>query len=244
RAGYLAYSTILEFVAANAERVTGLVERARSETVDMGAEPRGEVAVTLEYGAEDDPADYLLVRERGSREDTVRITGARLMKKPVPTRMRPRPWAYLLPRDAEEAVAMLRRHRITVERLEAPAFLQVQGYAVAGVTYEQAYNHAAALRVEVGEVLTLDREFPAGTYVVPTAQYLGRLAAHMLEPESADNVVYWNTMDAWIPRPGRDRTSVSSDGSGLSDGGGQEEPPVVPIYKLMRPAALSSSLVE
>ena len=45
-------------------------------------------------------------------------------------------------------------------------------------------------------------EFPVGTYVVPTAQTLGRLVAHMLEVETEDNVVYWNTMDAWVPRPG------------------------------------------
>ena len=78
----------------------------------------------------------------------------------------------------------------------------MDAYTVAGVTYEQAYNHAAAMRVEVGSVLTLERDFPVGTYVVPTAQPLGRLAAHMLEAETDDNVIYWNTMDAWVPRPG------------------------------------------
>jgi hypothetical protein len=250
RAGYLTYLTILEFVADNAERVMALVERARAETIAMGAEPRGEIAVTMEYGPEDDPANYLLVRDRGSRQDTIRVTGARLMKKPIATRFRARPWAYLLPRDAEDAVAMLRRHGITVERLEAPALLQVQAYTVADVTYEVAYNHAAALRVEVGEVLSLEREFPTGTYVVPTAQYLGRLAAHMLEPESDDNVIYWNTMDAWIPRPEADAPaslgggsrSAGGQGNGSQNGGG--DPALVPIYKLMRPAALSSAVVQ
>ncbi len=250
RAGYLAYLTVLEFVAQNADRVMGLVDRAREETVAMGAEPRGEVAVMMEYGAEDYPVDYLLMRGggrggNGAAGDTIRVTGARLMKKPVPTRFRPRPWAYILPRDAVDAVAMLRRHSITVERLEAPATIEVDAYTIADVSYEQAYNHAAAMRVEVGEVLTLERDFPIGTYVVPTAQPLGRLVAHMLEPETDDNVIYWNTMDAWVPRPGGSRAG----GGGLPNADREPTvpvsgPPLVPIYKLMRPTGLTSAIVE
>jgi hypothetical protein len=239
RAGYLAFLTILRFMAENAERATGLVERARAETLAMGAEPRGEIAVNMEYAAEDYPVDYLIVQgggRSGAPEETVQVRGARLMKRPVATLLRPRPWAYVLPRDAVDAVAMLRRHGITVERLEAPATLRVDAYTVEGVSYEQAYNHAAALRVDVGRVVTLDQQFPAGTYVVPTAQYLGRLVAHMLEPESSDNVVYWNTMDAWIPRPG---ANASGSGSDLL-----ASEPVVPIYKVMRPTELPSTVIE
>ena len=78
-------------------------------------------------------------------------------------------------------------------------------------------RRAHNVTLEVGEVVTQARLFPAGTYVVPTAQSLGRLVAHMLEVETRDNVVFWNTMDAWIPRS-----------------------EVVPIFKLMTPAALST----
>ena len=247
RAGYLAYLTVLEFAARNAQRVMALVERSRAEAVEMGAAPRGELAVMMDYEAEDYPVDYLLVRGGGrgagaTPEDTIEVRGARLMKKPVATRLRPRPWAYLLPRDAVDAVAMLRKHGITVERLEAPVRLPVDAYTVAGVSYEQAYNHAAALRVEVGSVLTLERDFPVGTYVIPTAQSLGRLAAHMLEPETDDNVIYWNAMDAWVPRPG---TRAAPDG-GLPnpDSSAPSGPPLVPIFKLMRPTALTSAVVE
>jgi len=78
---------------------------------------------------------------------------------------------------------------------------------------------------------------------VPTAQYLGRLVTHMLEPETEDNVVYWNTMDAWIPR------SADAVGGGRGFGGrgaggrGLARPPVVPIYKLMTPTALSTQVM-
>lgn len=268
RAGYLGYLAAVRFVAENAERVRALVERARAETVAMGAEPRGEIAVTMEYAAEEEPVDYLLVRGSGQREDTIEVRGARLMKRPVATRLRPRPWAYVLPRDAEAAVAMLRRHGIAVERLTAPARLSVDAYTIAGVTYEQAYNHVAALRVQVGEVVRVERDFPSGTYVVPTAQHLGRLAAHMLEPETDDNVIYWNAMDAWVPRPEGGRAGASPSGQGARGVGGRAgggggagsgagalstaaggrgtagTVPLVPIFKLMRPAPLAAEVVE
>ena len=166
------------------------------------------------------------------------------MKRPVATKLRPRPWAYILPRDAVNAVAMLLRHGITVERLESLTSLQVDAYTVSDVTYESAYNHAAATKVKVGEVITQEMEFPAGTYVVPTAQSLGRLVTHMLEPETEDNVVYWNTMDAWLPRPGSDGGSEGSSGGEFRGGEQDRDVPLVPIYKLMTPSALSSLVVK
>ena len=168
--------------------------------------------------------------------DTIQVTGARLMKKPVATRFRDEAWAYVLPRDAEAAVELLLRHGIRVERLTAPLDVSVQAYTVGSVTHERQYNHAAATLVEVGEVITRDMTFPAGSYVVPTAQNLGRLVSHMLEVETEDNVIYWNTMDAWLPRPGTNWAA----GFGNQDPG----PPLVPIYKILRPTRMTSEILD
>ena len=248
RAGYLGYLTVVEFAAEHTDRLMSVVDDARSETIEMGAEPRGDIAVVMEYATEDYPVSYEIVRgggRGGSSNDPgeiIQVTGADLMKKPVALRLRARPWAYLLPRDAVDAIAMLRRHGITVETLVSATELQVDAYTVTDVTHERAYNHAAATKVEVGEVLTLTELFPAGTFIVPTAQYLGRLVAHMLEPETEDSVVYWNTMDAWIPR------SADAVGGGRGFGGrgagrGSARPPLVPIYKLMTPTALTTKMM-
>ncbi len=247
RAGYLGYLTVIEFAAANADRLMGTVAAATRETIAMGAAPRGDVTVEMRYEAEDYPVSYEIVTGggRGSDpdqpEEVVRVENARLMKKPVVVRTRPRPWAYILPRDAVGAVAMLRRHGIVVERLSRPTSLQVQAYTVAGVTHERAYNHAAATKVEVGEVIDITEEFPVGTYVVPTAQNLGRLVAHMLEAETEDNVVYWNTMDAWLPRSAEAPPRFGPRGNQVNR---PERPPLVPIYKLMTPTQLATTLVR
>ena len=255
RAGYLGNLSVVEYTVQNADKVLNVVNAARMETMAQGAAPTGQLAVQMEYGAEDYPVSYTIIRgggrnaEPGTPVDTIEVTGARLMKKPIPTLLRDRPWAYLVPRDAVEAIEMLRRHGITVETLTAPVTLQVQAYTVAGVSHERAYNHAAATVVEVGEVVTVEQNFPAGTYVIPTAQFLGRLAAHMLEAESTDNVVYWNTMDAWLPRPQEPSEAPARGGDPEDEppmmrAPRQQGPSLVPIFKLMAPTALPTQLVE
>jgi hypothetical protein len=257
RAGYLGNLAVVEYAVDNAAKLMKTVADARAETIALGAAPRGEIAVEMEYGPEDYTVDYTIITGggRGQPEapvDTIDVTGAQLMKKPVATKTRPRPFAYLLPRDAVDAVDLLRRHGITVEVLTEADSLSVDAYVVGKVTHERAYNHAAATMVEVADVVTVDRSFPVGTFVVPTAQFLGRLAAHMLEPETDDNVVYWNTMDAWIPRPQEEEEPQLPPGVDPDDPRVQQflrqqarrGPPLVPIFKLMTPQALPTKLLE
>ena len=246
RAGYLGNLAVVEYAAANADEVLGVVNEARMETMAMGAEARGEIAVEMEYEPEDYLVDYTIITggRRGQQDepvDTIDVVGAQHIKKPVATKTRPRPWAYILPRDAVDAVELLRRHGIAVEIMTSDSdTLELDAYTVAGVSHERAYNHAAATRVEVGEVVTIRERFPKGTYVVPTAQFLGRLVTHMLEPETDDNVVYWNTMDAWLPRP---RDPAQEEEEDRWRRRRPQGPPLVPIYKLMRPVPLPTRLV-
>ena len=233
RAGYLSYKAVLEYVQQNPVKIVDRVRRARLETLTMGLGAQGEVVVQMRYDPEDRTVQYEIARGQGDDRQIVQVTSDSLMKKPVPLLTRARPYAYLLSRDAVDAVAMLRRHDVTVEWLEQPVELPVQVYSIAGIEYSEQYNHTAAASVRVDEVLTRTMSFPRGTYVVPTGQVLGRLVTHMLEPETEDNVVYWNTMDAWLPRPG--------GGSGaLRDPG----PPLVPIYKVMSPTALPTRILR
>jgi predicted deacylase len=245
RAGYLGYLAVVEWAAENADRLRRAVRDARVATLEA-ARAGGEVAVQQEYEADDETVEYDIVvgdwrdLEEGEEPELMTVTDGLLMKRPVATATRERPWAYLLPRDAEAAVAMLRRHGITVERLVEDAELEVQAYTVGDISYERAYNHAAAVRVEVGEVVTRTETFPRGTYVVSTEQMLGRLVAHMLEVETDDNVVYWNTMDAWLPRP----EAEAQPDRGAFTRDREEGPPLVPIFKLMAPRSLAAELVE
>jgi hypothetical protein len=71
------------------------------------------------------------------------------------------------------------------------------------------------------------------------------LVKHMLEPETDDNVIYWNTMDAWLPRPVDPATAQDDPPAGARfRQRGPQGPPLVPIYKLMTPTALTTRLME
>jgi len=233
RSGVLAYEAVVDWARANPDLLMRTVSDAIEETMALGAAPAGEIPIEVVYAPEEYSVEYLIAVGSGNEREVLRVESDSLMKRPVATLTRPRPWAYLVPRDAEDAVELLLDHRILVERLDEPADVVVQAYTLGDFSYESAYNHAAAVKLEVEETVTLTLTLPAGTYVVRTAQIQGRVAAHLLEPETRDGVVYWNRMDAWLPKP-----AIEAYREGSSDA------PHFPIYKLMSPHPLVTTLVQ
>ena len=238
RAGYLAYKAVIDYAQQNASKVMTTVQTARDETIRMGLNAEGDVPVRMRYGPDPRRVTWELVRDGA----IVTVTSDSLMKRPITLAARERPYAYVLPFFAEDAVAMLRRHNIVVEQLTEPMTLSVQAYTVKDVTYTAQYNHTAAVVVEVGEVVEREMPFAKGSYVVPTGQVLGRLVSHMLEVETDDNVVYWNTMDAWLPRPTA-RAAAATESTAAVTMGANAQRELVPIYKIMTPTALPTRLM-
>ena len=248
KAGLLGYMAVAEFVKNNKAKVMSVVHTARRETIEMGDAPRGEIVVQQRYGPEARRVTYEIGVGQGENRRVQRVQSDSLMKQPIPTKTRPRPYAYVLPRDARDAVALLRRHDIAVEELQDTITVEVDAYVLTGVTYEQAYNHAAATRVTVADsMVRARRTFPAGSFVIRTGQMQGRVAAHMLEPESTDNIVYWNLMDAWLPKAALSRATAPQAAPDEDDApaGPQraQGPPLIPIYKVMRPTPMPGRLV-
>lgn len=147
------------------------------------------------------------------------ITDADLLKKPVATKTRPRPYAYLLPHNAVKAIELLKKHNITVEVLEKDTALAIEAYVLENIMHDDKYNHPQATIITVADQ-TVEQviTFPKGTFVVRTGQVMGRIISHMLEPETPENIIIWNTMDDLLPEPGPNA--------------------LVPIYKLPKPTDL------
>lgn len=233
RSGLLAYEAVVEWARDNPDLLKETVRAARVQAIELGATPSGQVPIDVEYAPEPERVSYLLQVGPPGSPDVRRVESDSLMKRPVTTLARPRPWAYVLPPEAVEAVRLLRRHRVQVERLTESVTLDVDAYTIADISYESAYDHAAATKIDVGEEVPQRRSLPEGSYVVRTGQMQGRIAAHLLEPETRDRVVYWNRMDAWLPK---DQVEAFKAGRG--------EAPFFPIYKLMRPTPLRTLLVS
>ncbi|KPK92496.1 hypothetical protein AMJ80_06610, partial [bacterium SM23_31] len=121
KSGLVAYKAILQYVSQNADKVKMHVERARRETIEMGKSAAGDVVVQMKHVAEDYKVSYEIAEGRGEDRRIIKVTGAEIIKKPVATKTRPRPYAYNLEDRAVEAIELLKRHNITVEVLQKDA---------------------------------------------------------------------------------------------------------------------------
>jgi len=247
RSGLVAYKAVLQYAQANAEELMMVVERARRETVEMGEQATGDIPVEMEYAPEDYKVDYEIIRNN----EVIQVTGADLIKKPVILKTRPRPYAYILEARAYKSIEMLVRHNIMIEVLREDTELDIEAYNMTGIERNSEYDHPAAVTVTVAdEMIKRRRIFKAGSYVIRTGQVMGRVVTHMLEPETNDNVIRWNTMDAILPSMSRGRGG-GRGGAGRGRGGrggrggqqGQQER-IIPIFKLMRPINLPTNMLN
>lgn len=233
--GILAYTTLLRYARDHGETLVATVEEARSRTVRLGQEAQGEIPVEETHEPDDFRVSYRI--QHPEREgELLEVEDAEIVKKPVATRTRSRPFAYVLPPDAVEAVGILSRHGIAVERLTKPMELEVTAYTVADIRYQESdLRHRSAVAVEVASEERVVREIPWGSYVVPTGQELGRVAAHLLEPETGDGLVHWNALTPYLPKAAlEDRRA----------GGAEDEPLLLPVLKVMEPTPLATERVR
>jgi hypothetical protein len=209
---------ILTFARDESARLVTTVSEARRETVALGAEARGRIPVEERMEADPVRVSYEVAHPERDGE-LLRVEDAEILKAPVGTRFRDRPYAYVLPPEADEVVALLRRHRIVVEQLDRPVEVPVQVYTMGAVRWAEGANlQRVALGIEVAEVREVMRTLPRGSWVVPTGQTLGRVVAHLLEPETGDSVYHWGKLTHLLP---------------LAEEGGE-----LPVVKLMTPRGL------
>lgn len=198
RSGLISYKAVLEWTLANKQKMLDTVANARKQTVQMGLTQDQEVMVDMVQVDHDFTVSYEIPDPQNAGQ-FITVPNGKLRTKPQVTKTRPRPYAYIIPREATAVVDLLRQHNITVEVLKSQVSLPVQAYEIGDVFYRAEYDHQAVTTLTVKATHNVERAFPAGTYVVSTAQMLGRLVAHMLEPESDDNVIQWGRMDPWLP---------------------------------------------
>jgi len=268
KSGLVATRALLRYVAQNSEKVLMTAERARRETIEMGQNAIGEIPVQMTIGPKDYKVSYEIAiipggrREGETREEAnrrrqiVKITGADLIIEPVIIKTRPRPYAYVLEARAHKAIEMLKRHKITIEVLQKDTEIDVEAYNMTGIEHNSEYDHPASVTVTFAdETVKQKRTFPKGTYIIRTGQLMGRVVTLMLEPETNDNVVKWNAMDAMVPRAPRRAGGpvpfmrVRTDTTMVQV---QEQPPqqqqalprIFPIFKIMTPTTLPAKILK
>ncbi|MCA1591955.1 MAG: M14 family metallopeptidase [Acidobacteria bacterium] len=111
------------------------------------------------------------------------------------------PLYYVIPPQWKEVIEVLAAHGVRMQRLSAPATLDVESYRFHDVKAEAASRGAFASfegRVLVSfrsEAVHEKRAYPAGSVVVSMAQATSRVALHLLEPDAPDSFVVWGFFD-------------------------------------------------
>ena len=231
--GLTALGAVLEYAATGSDELLAVVEAARRSTVEWGERAEG----TIPVRAAVEPESFRVTfetRDPADPEGLITVRDAELVKRPVGTAFRDRPWAYVLPPEAREAVALLLRHNIEVERLTEAVDREGSRYTLASVEWEEAVNgQRAAPVLEVGREIHGMVELPRGAWVVRTGQLLGRVVSQLLEPEAEDNLFYWGRMTSLLPLP-----ELAVDGT--TEGG---EEALIPLVRLMEPMGLPTQRV-
>ena len=226
RAGRHALEGILQYAASKGDALKSVVPEARRETIARGRAGEGTIPVAEEAVADDFRVTYQ-IENPDNPEELLTVEDAEIIKKPRATAERDRPYAYVLPPQAREAVRTLQRHNISVERVTEATTVETVRYRLSSASFEAGANHnESALVLQVSDEVREEAELPEGAYVIRTGQLLGRLVAHMLEPETSDNLWYWNHLTPLVPLGA---LQAYEQGEELSA-------PILPLWKVMAPA--------
>lgn len=187
----------LKFASAQKDEIKKLLDTARNSALEATpAQPR-RVALRTKprplKGAE--PIQGFVEKEQDGRRvatEEPKDYPAEVLVDFETTESVVRPFAYLIPPDQSEAVALLQRHGIDVQELREDLELEVEAYRVdeaeRGETRGWDRQDITSLKV-TPRIET--RRITAGTLVVKDAQPLGALAAYLLEPRSEDGLATW-----------------------------------------------------
>ncbi|MCG3126881.1 MAG: hypothetical protein CHACPFDD_01736 [Phycisphaerae bacterium] len=202
--------SILEYAAANKDRIRRLLADVDAATIAAGRAPDPAERVALQTEATAAPhravaAGYV----EETRDGRVVSTGVpKDYEVELWTHFRgtlavARPTGYYVPPSLEVVIDKLRQHGVAFELLTSPRDADVEVYRVDAVksAAEPFQNH----RLSTVQVTPRRerREIQAGWAFVTTAQPLGSLAVYLLEPRCEDGLTAWNYVDEHLA-PGRD----------------------------------------
>lgn len=203
----------IAYAGANAEKITSVTRGSRENVTAWGREPESAPALGVRFELESRGKETLSYEildpppvpgeSRGTRTGRFADAELEIMTRFRATKTRPFPAGYLVPPAFPEAITLLRRHGIAVDRLEASWTGTALVFETTAVTAaERLFQGHRALTVD-GDYRSEEREAAAGWYFVSTAQPLGVLAFTLLEPEMLDGLASWNFLDRGLA-PGRD----------------------------------------
>lgn len=202
--------TCLSFCATHKDDINKLLQLADQRTIQRGLNPMPDDSFAVEYDLK--PLDKKItilgykmeLIEPEGRRPRVRKTDEKITYHApyfadyVAKRSVKFPFGYLMQPPVPEVVTKLQQHGIVVEQLIKPITVEVEAFRVQEVKSAERLYQGHYTNSVTGEYVIENREMPAGTIFVGTAQPLANVAAYLLEPESDDGLLVWNFFDRYI----------------------------------------------
>jgi hypothetical protein len=209
-------AALLEQVHLNGGGLRRAVEDAEAVTVSRGRPEAAPSDAVLAFDLDEAAADRLVLPTYAWRQETSVVTGAPVLEyergvvretevswlhHPRVARVVPRPRGYVVLPGWPQIDERLRGHGLRVERLAAPAEVDVEVMhvsrpAFAAASY-QGLHQVTDLLVERAPVRT---HVPAGAAWVPADQPDFEVAIQLLEPDAPDSLVAWGLLSTAFER--------------------------------------------
>jgi hypothetical protein len=221
---YVVLASILKTAAENAAEVRRVTRAAREDTIRRGRDPAADdrVAVTLQMPSRKQTLTMADPATGEPKDVEVEWIDPREAQAGL---SRSRPYAYLVLPSHDDVARRLAMSGVVVRRLKADAEFEVESYEVTDRRQGSVFVEGHIRSTVTTEVRAKKRSFPRGTYVYSMAQPGANIIAAALEPESNSSFVSIGI--------------VPTDKRGLANPQ-EAAPSEVPIYRLVKPAALDT----
>jgi len=110
------------------------------------------------------------------------------------------PKAYIIPKEFVHFISILKIHGIEVNQLPQQKEITVEQYEFwESKFWNRPYEGRYCVDVKC-RVIKTRKQFPKGTFFVPTDQRTRRVIVNLLEPEAPDSFVSWGFFNAYFER--------------------------------------------
>src|SRR5262249_25971095 len=106
------------------------------------------------------------------------------------------PRGYIVGPQWTAAISRLKAHGLPMYRLPQAATLSVETYHFRDVHWKERPFEGRHEATFQADLVREERNYPAGSIVVPTSNAMGKLVMHLLEPMAPDSLVSWGFFDA------------------------------------------------
>jgi len=213
---YFLLRSLLEYASIHKKEIIELLADADARVMKRGLDPAITDSFAIEYKRKPTPEKITIKafeadkyvdesgRTRYKKSDRKKTVTTSYFADYFPTKNIKFPYAYILSVSDPTILNLITTHGITVERLVEKTTLVVEKFDITKLTGAERLNQGHYTNTIEGDFVTENIEFPAGAYVVRTAQPLGNLAAYLLEPLADDGLLKWNFFDRYlVPQWGR-----------------------------------------